>query len=127
MARILVGSWMVRYPLGGNLSWTLQWLVGFARLGHEVYLVEKSGYADSCFDPVRGEVSDDCAYGAAVVDALLRRFDLPQRWCYVDAAWQYHGLSRGRVQELFRTADLFVDIGTHGAWLPEVAKTPLKI
>ena len=35
MARILVGSWAVRYPLGGNLSWTLQWLLGFHRLGHD--------------------------------------------------------------------------------------------
>jgi len=24
MARIVGGSWMVRYPLGGNLSWTLK-------------------------------------------------------------------------------------------------------
>jgi hypothetical protein len=31
------------------------------------------------------------------------------------------------VRELFRTADLFVDIGTHGTWLPEAAETRLKI
>ena len=47
MARILFGSYMVRYPLGGNLSWALQWLVGFQQLGHEVYLVEKNGWPNS--------------------------------------------------------------------------------
>jgi hypothetical protein len=118
---------MVRYPLGGNLSWTLQWLVGLQRLGHDVYLVEKSGYANSCFDPVRGVMSDDCSRGTAVVDALLTRFGLPGRWCYVDAAGHYHGLAVQRVRELFRTADLFIDIGTHGAWLEEATETPIKI
>jgi hypothetical protein len=41
---------MVRYPMGGNLSWALQWLVGFQRLGHEVYLVEKAHFPDACWD-----------------------------------------------------------------------------
>ena len=45
MARIVVGSYMFRYPLGGMMSWVLQYLVGFQRLGHEVYFVEKAGYA----------------------------------------------------------------------------------
>jgi hypothetical protein len=127
MARILVGSWAVRYPLGGNLSWTLQWLVGFHRLGHDVYLVEKSGYPDSCFDPTRGTVGDDCAYGTRVVGELLARFGLAGRWCYVDARERHHGLARGPVRELFRTADLFVDIGSHGAWLEEAAGTGRRV
>ena len=33
MARIVVGSYMVRYPLGGMLSWALQYVVGLHRLG----------------------------------------------------------------------------------------------
>jgi hypothetical protein len=118
--RVLVGSWMVRYPLGGNLSWTLQWLLGFRRLGHDVYLVEKSGYPNSCFDARRGVMGDDCSYGTAAVNALLRRFDLSDRWCFVDAAGEYRGLSGDRVRELFETAELFVDLGTHGAWLGAV-------
>jgi hypothetical protein len=118
--RVLIGSWMVRYPLGGNLSWTLQWLLGFRLLGHDVYMVEKSGYPNSCFDPSRGVMSDDCSFGAAAVDALLRRFDLADRWGFVDAAGDYHGLPSARVRALFESADLFVDLGTHGAWLDNV-------
>jgi hypothetical protein len=119
MARILVGSWAVRYPVGGNLSWTLQWLLGFRRLGHDVYLVERSGYPNSCFDPAREVMSDDCSHGTAAVDTFLGRYDLGDRWCFVDAGGRYHGLSQGRVRELFASAELFVDLGTHGAWLPE--------
>ena len=127
MARIVVGSWMVRYPLGGNLSWTLQWLVGFQRLGHDVYLVEKSGYPNSCYDPVKAVMSDDCSCGMAIVNALLKRFDLQDKWCFVDARERYHGLSREHVEAVFKLADLFVDIGTHGAWLDEAGNARLRV
>lgn len=117
MARILVSSWMVRYPLGGNLSWTLQWLVGFDRLGHDVYLVEESGYPDSCYDPARDAMGDDCAYGVAAVAALLAEHGLEGRFAYRDGAGRFHGLGRARVEELFASADLYLDMGAPlGAW-----------
>ena len=127
MARIIVGSYMVRYPLGGMMSWVLQYLVGFQRLGHDVYFVEKSGYANACYNPVSNVMSDDPAYGTAVVNALLARFDLQQRWCFVDEKQQYHGLSRIQVAEVFRSSDLFLDMGTHGAWLDEAATAKLRV
>jgi len=120
VARVLLSSWMVRYPLGGNLSWALQWLVGFDRLGHDVYLVEESGYPGSCYDPVRDTMGDDCARGAAVVSALLDEHGLRDRWCYRDAAGRYHGLGRERVERLFASADLYLDMGAPlGAWAEE--------
>jgi hypothetical protein len=118
---------MVRYPLGGNLSWTVQWLVGFRQLGHEVYLVEKAGWPDACFDPSRGVMGDDCSYGARAVRELLARFGLGESWCFVDARGRYHGLPRERVEALFRSADLFVDIGSHGTWLGEAAAARLRV
>src|SRR5215831_16788137 len=107
MARIVVGSYMVRYPLGGMLSWSLQWLVGFRRLGHDVYFVEKSNYPDACYDPVRRIQSDDCSYGLGVVSDLLKPYDLDERWCFVDARGEYHGLGRKAIENIFRTADAF--------------------
>ncbi len=127
MARIVIGSYMVRYPLGGNLSWTLQWLVGFQRLGHEVYLVEKSGWPDACYDPCRQVLSDDPSYGIATVYALLKRFGLEDRWTFVDARERYYGLSRERIESIFRSADLFLDIGSHGLWMEEAAPAGLRV
>jgi hypothetical protein len=98
---------MIRYPLGGNLSWGLQWLLGFKKLGHDVYLVEKSGYPNSCFDLSKHVMSDDCSYGISIVSALLDRFGLHNKWCYVDASGRYYGLNRKKIEELFRCADLF--------------------
>jgi len=132
MARIVVSSYMVRYPLGGNLSWALQWLTGFQQLGHEVYLVEKSGYPDSCFDLSKNIMSNDCSYGITIVRALLERFGLQDKWCYVDARGQYHGLPRQRIEAIVQSADLFLDMGTHGTemqgtWLDEAADAGLRV
>jgi hypothetical protein len=127
MARIVVGSYMVRYPLGGMMSWVLQYLVGFQQLGHDVYFVEKSGYADACYDPATNRMSDDCSYGIASVRALLGRFGMQDKWCFVDAQEHYHGLSRDRIAAVFKSADIFIDMGTHGAWLAEAAATGLRV
>jgi len=126
-ARIVLGSYMIRYPMGGMISNVLQWLVGFHRLGHDVYFVERAGYENSCFDPVRGRMSDDCSYGMRVIDELLSSFGMGGRWCYADAGGGYHGLSRDRVEEVLRSADLFVDMGTHGSWLEEAAGAGARV
>ena len=127
MARIVVGSYMVRYPLGGMMSWVLQYLVGFQRLGHDVFFVEKSGYMDSCYDPAKNRMSNDCSYGVTAVQTLLKRFGMQDKWCFVDAQEHYHGLTRDRIVAVFKSADLFLDMGTHGAWLPEAAATRLRV
>ena len=119
MARVLVSSYMVRYPLGGNMAWTLQWLVGLQRIGHDVYLLEKTDYPDACFDPARHTMSDDCSYGMRATHELLARFGLDGRWCFVDARGEYHGIRRRAAADLISAADVLIDIGNHGAWLPE--------
>ena len=127
MARIVIGSYVVRFPVGGYLSWVLQWLVGFQRLGHDVYFVEKACWPNACYDPPTDTMSDDCSYGVAKLADLLGRFGLQDRWCFVDAAGVHYGMGRGRIEEVFTTADLFVDMGTHGSWLPDAAGTRVKV
>jgi hypothetical protein len=127
MARIILGSYMVRYPLGGNLSWALQWLVGFQQLGHDIYFVEKGAYPNACFDPTQGIMTDDCYYGTVTLKALLERFNLQDKWCFVDFFGNYYGLSREQITEVFQSADLFIDMGTHGSWLDEAADCACRV
>ena len=124
MSRIIVGSYMIRCPLGGMMSYTAQWLVGLQDLGHDVYLVEKSGYPRSCYDPEADAMTDDCTYGTRAVSALFAQLDMGARWSFVDASGVYHGMSRETVTSLFRSADAFVDLGTHGTWLDEADGLP---
>jgi hypothetical protein len=118
---------MMRYPLGGNLSCFLQYLVGFKQLGHDVHFVEKAHYTNACYDPWNKTVGDDASTGMAIVSELLARFGLGDKWCFVDLAGTYYGYSKERVEEVFRTADLFVDYGAHGSWLEEAQHSRRKI
>lgn len=120
MATIIVGSYMVRYPLGGNLSWALQYLTGLKDLGHDVYCVEKYVHENSCYDPVMQQMSNDCSYGIKTVSQLLARFGLAEKWCFVGHGEEYYGLTKNAISDLFNRADLFIENGSHGVWKEEL-------
>ena len=119
MARVLFATYMVRYPLGGMLSWALQYALGFMRLGHEVFLLERANYANACFDPQRQAMSDDCRPGYARVHELLARFGLDRNLIFESADGELIGCDRASLDALFRSADVLIDGGNHGAWLEE--------
>jgi hypothetical protein len=127
MARIVIGSYVMRFPLGGYLSWVIQWMLGFKRLGHEVFLFEKSGWHDACYDPRTDAMSDDCSYGVKTVNAFLARFGLSEHWCFVDTGNQYYGLTRQAVEKCFGSAALFLDMGAHGSWNYEAQHSGTRI
>jgi hypothetical protein len=131
MARILVGGGMVRHPHGGISHWLLTWLIGLRQLGHDVYYVEKSGWPFACYHPPTREWTDDCRYGVRTAAALLRRFDLQDRWCFVDAEGTYHGLTRTCVTDIFRSADVFLDFWSalrlDSEWRQESLDVPLRV
>lgn len=121
-----MGSYMIRYPLGGNLSWALQYLSGFKDLGHEVYLIEKHTYDDSCFDPVQQILTNDCSSGIRIVSQLLQRFGLENNWCFIGEDNTHYGLSKTQVDDLFKNADLFIENGSHEAFQEELASSNAK-
>jgi hypothetical protein len=126
MATIILGTYMVRYPLGGNLSWALQYLVGLKDLGHDVYAVEKYVHPDSCYDPVNQKMSNDCSYGVKVVGELMARYGLGDNWCFVEFGEIYHGMSKAKINDTFRRADLYIENGAHGVWKEEVQSSPAR-
>ena len=123
MATIIMGSYMVRYPLGGNLSWALQYLTGFKDLGHDIYMLEKHVYDEACFDPIQQKLTNDCTNGVKIVSELLERFGLKDKWCFVGQDNTYYGMSRQQVEELFKKADLYIENGSHEAWNEELVNS----
>jgi hypothetical protein len=126
MARIVVGSTLVRYPLGGMSSWILSWLLGFSRLGHDVYFVEKSGWANACYDVARGIMTDDCSYGVQCTNKLLGRYGLQNNWCFIDSEGRYHGITAGQVEKIFKSTDVFVDL-EWDEWFDEASEAGLRV
>src|SRR5262249_54481045 len=119
MARIVFASYFFRYPLGGMASWALQYLLGIRASGHEVCLVERADYADAFYCPDRRAMIDDPSTGLRRLEPVLQRFDL-DKWRLVDRFGRGYGTSDLQFWEFFRSADLLIDGGNHGAWLPFV-------
>jgi hypothetical protein len=83
--RIIVLGYLVRGPLGGIAWHHLQYVLGLARLGHEVFFFEDSDNYPSCYDPVRNVMGTDPAYGLAFAARAFERLGLGTRWTYYDA------------------------------------------
>ncbi len=127
MARIVLASYMIRYPLGGMMSWVLQYLSGFVALGHEVWFVEQASGHGECYDPLRNVTGDDCSHGIKAVSEALESLGMADRWCFRDVNGDYHGASRSRIAEALRTADVFFDMGSHGAWLEQASGAGCRV
>lgn len=116
--KIICAGNLIRYPLGG-FSWHhLQYLAGFARLGHEVTYVEDYGWADSCYDPARCDMTSDPSYGIAYLMKLLRPHGLDKSWCYLAEDGETHGMPRQELARLCRECDVFFNLSNIN-WIPE--------
>src|SRR5437867_3594471 len=62
--RIIVLGYIVRGPIGGLVWHHLQYVMGLAKLGHDVYFVEDSGDSPwCCYDPGRHVTDSDPSFG----------------------------------------------------------------
>jgi len=101
--RVLLLGLMGRYPMAGVGWQALQYALGLARLGYEVFYAEDSGAPP--YDPVAMTVSDDCAYNVAFLRTGMEKIGLGDRWVYWDEpTGVYHGLGKATLDELYRTA-----------------------
>src|SRR3954469_910136 len=119
MARIVFASYFFRYPLGGMASWALQYLLGLRASGHEVCFAERADYANAFYCPERRILTDDPITGLHRLTPVLDNLGITT-WRLVDSFGQAYGLSDLQFQEFIASADLWIDGGNHGAWLPFV-------
>src|SRR4029453_15390913 len=107
--RIVVSGLIAQYPLGG-VTWDyLQYVLGLARLGHDVYYLEDTGQWP--YNPHEGGVSKGCEFNVAYLGGLMARYGLADRWAY-RFPWQsqWFGLSEAQRAEVLRTADLLINV-----------------
>ncbi|QNN24129.1 hypothetical protein HED60_18265 [Planctomycetales bacterium ZRK34] len=123
----MLATHMVRYPLGGNLSWALQYILGLQRAGADLTIVERADYPNACFDPLANQLTDDPASGLQIVRDLLARHGLADRFVFVDHSGRYHGLDGPTVHQRFADADCFIDSGNHGAWSEPASQIPCRV
>ena len=124
--RVLFSGSIAGHPVGyGGNTWAfLQWVLGFRRLGFEVYYVEESRakqYADEEAKPVPFMESVNARYFGQVME----RFDLGGRAGLLHAGSSAHvGLSREDIDRIAPDIDIFLNqFGSYAAVLGRVRRS----
>jgi hypothetical protein len=124
--RIVVGGFLGLLPAGG-ITWDyIQYPLGFASLGHDVFYVE-----DTRLWPIYQHDSTEKISCAANVEHLARvmsAFGFADRWAYRDeVTGDCFGMSRARLDEICGTADVFVNISCSTFLRDEYRSIPVRI
>ncbi len=113
--RIVVTGLIAQHPRLGGVAWDyLQYLLGLARLGHDVYYLEDSGewpYTAVGGDDAESWIAHDPTPNVEHLAHTMARFGFADRWMYrfpIEPRW--YGLSDVRRREVLGTADLLVNV-----------------
>jgi hypothetical protein len=114
-APIVVLGAMTRFPVAGIIWLTMQYVLGFRRLGYDCYYVESHGGTPRAFV---SDGDDGTSGAAAFLAGLMRRFDLADRWAFhaLQGQRRCYGLSEEALGRLYSSAALIVNL--HGATIP---------
>ena len=96
---------VAQYPVGG-IAWDyLQYVIGLAGLGHDVFYHEDT----SCwpYHPHENRMTDDARYSAGFLNNFFQRYapDLAEHWHYLHLHDASYGMSRRAFHAVARTAD----------------------
>ena len=107
--RIIVSGLIAQYPLGG-VTWDyFQYVLGLARLGHDVYYFEDTGLWP--YNPNEGGTSKGCEFNVEFLSDIMKRYGLDDKWAY-RFPWesQWYGLSAAKRAEVVQSADLLINV-----------------
>jgi len=107
--KIIVGGYIIGFPLGGMTWHHLNYLLGFHALGHEVVFLEDSGQYYKPYQPLNWSDTIDSTYGREYLTRTFARYGLNIPWCYYSEFEDRHyGLSREALDDHLRSADLMI-------------------
>jgi hypothetical protein len=130
---VIVLGFLVRRPLGGQAWHYLQYVLGLARLGHDVYYVEDSQMFEEepsgwCYDPDGDRWIDDPSGGFDFTAKIFDHLGLAERWAFYDAsAARWHGPAASRMPELCRTADLLLNVSAVNPLREWLVDVPIRV
>ena len=113
---VLLGMMTNHMPVGGVVWQHLHYLVGFRRLGYDVYYVEQQARTPSMF--IETPDSDGSGKAAEYIAGVMERFDLGNAWAYqaLHEDGRCLGMSDTQLKQLFASADLIINM--HGGTPP---------
>jgi hypothetical protein len=110
--QIIVTGLIAQYPFGGMTWHYLQYVLGLARLGHEVYYVEDSGGWP--YDPFAQGLGYTCDYNVQYLAGIMSRFGFAEHWAYRfskdENTSELFGLSESRLRDVVASTDLLISV-----------------
>ncbi|MFT3787075.1 MAG: hypothetical protein QM770_13065 [Tepidisphaeraceae bacterium] len=115
--KIVLGGYIVGYPLGGMTWHHLNYLLGLVDLGHDVTFLEDGAY-HSPWNPTT-DLNGDPTFGLQYLQATFAAYGLTIPWHYRYGTFSA-GISIDAMQQALRSADLFIAVSgvTPTAWYP---------
>jgi hypothetical protein len=106
--RIVVSGSIAQYPLGGMTWHHLQYVLGLARLGHDVLYLEDTGAGP--YDPATRGVVKQAAANVEYLARVMSRFGFAERWAHCHLQRDWSGLPDARREQFVRSADLLLNV-----------------
>jgi hypothetical protein len=124
--RIVVTGLIAQYPLGG-VTWDyLQYVLGLAGLGHDVFYIEDT--MQWPYNPAEDGVSKGCDFNVQYLSDVMHRFGFEDSWAY-KFPWQaeWFGMSDSRRNEVLGSADMLINVSGSLAAPVEYRDIPLLV
>jgi hypothetical protein len=111
------------------LAWHhLQYVLGLARLGHDVRFVEDSDDYPACYDPSRHVVDADPSYGLTFAADAFGRLGLGELWSYYDAhTSRWLGAGAATAEAFCRSADMVLNVSGVNPLRDWTARIPVRV
>ncbi len=126
--RIIVLGYIIRGPLGGMVTSNLQYLMGLADLGHDVYFLEDSDCYESCYNPITQTMGKDPSFGLHFAHDVFTKINFAERWSYFDEhTSQWFGPCSDRIINICKSADLLLNLCGINPIRPWLEEIPLRV
>jgi hypothetical protein len=127
--RIVVLGYIVRGPLGGLVWHHLQYVMGLARMGHDVCFLEDSGDTPwCCYDPSRDVTDADPTFGLGFADRAFQAGGIRDRWAYHNAhTGRWHGPLAEYAVDRCRKATLLLNLSGANRLRPWTRTIPHRV
>jgi hypothetical protein len=126
--RVVVTGLIGQYALGGVVWDYLQYLLGFRKLGCDVWYLEDTGMWP--YHREREEITADCSTNVEHLRAVMEEFDLGDRWLYRNEPdGHYHGCARddAGAEKILAGCDILINV-SGACWLrPDTMRIKRKI
>ena len=114
--KIVLLGMITRIPVAGEIWSTMHYMIGFQRLGYDVYYVEAHARTPTML--MERHDDDSSAKASELLGRIMRRFGFADRWAFHALHDDEHcyGLSNEKLNELYQSADLIINF--HGSTVP---------